>query len=261
MKCQKLLKIQSGCININFNSNCNFTSTLYDKNILISSKDKSNIIFDKKLPKNIVFNLITKAIKSNKKIPFTAINISMFLTYVLFMPSIKNVATVTNKVVSTVNNKPIFIKFLNCIFDFKENNKILGAVLFNTTSSIIFSYETCRFLYPKAYYHVKNLFRKNYGLSDRSFEFFDFIFHVFPFLYLIKTYNHWKSYSGKLSTVIISLFIHSIWIKAIPGKLNLNDIYMDGNGTILKEYDWKFLWFLAIFGHSYLYIYKYIKNM
>ena len=49
--------------------------------------------------------------------------------------------------------------------------------------------------------------------------------------------------------------IHSVWIRAIPGKLNLNEIYMDGNHSILKDRDWKFLWFLAIFGHIHLYIY------
>ena len=79
---------------------------------------------------------------------------------------------------------------------FREHAKTyyLGAVLFNTTSSIIFSYETCRFLYPKAYVHVKYLFNKNYGLSSKAFEFFDFIVHVFPFLYLIKIYKHWIKY-------------------------------------------------------------------
>ena len=197
-------------------------------------------------------NIMLKFKNINKKAPFTFINLSLFLTYILFMPGMKNVANVAQKV---VNNVPFKYSIIDILADFKENNKILGAVLFNTTSSIIFSYETCRFLYPRAYVHVKYLFNKNYGLSSKAFEFFDFIVHVFPFLYLIKTYKHWIKYSDKSYVVFISLFIHSMWIKIIPGKLNLNEIYMDNNQTILQENDWKLLWFLAIFGHTYLYSY------
>ena len=80
------------------------------------------------------------------------------------------------------------------------------------------------------------------------------------FLYLIKTYKHWIKYSDKSYVVFISLFIHSMWIKIIPGKLNLNKVYMDNNQTILQENDWKLLWFLAIFGHIFIFYLNIHKN-
>ena len=85
------------------------------------------------------------------------------------------------------------------LVNFKENNKLLGAILYNTTSSILLSYESCRVIYPKAAKHVKQILKKNYGLSDRSYNFFDFVVHIFPFIYLLKTF----------STEFDSLYIHS----------------------------------------------------
>jgi len=172
-------------------------------------------------------------------IPFTKINLSMFMTYIMILPTTGNLVQ--------YHGKTPMINFIN------ELNKLLGAITFNTSASIVLSYESVRLLYPRAYVHLKRKTMERHNISGPMFEFSDFVIHVFPLLYLINIRKHWFPYSQKIVSVMLSTFIHGMWVRYVPKDFNLNRIYLYGADNILSDNEWLSLWCLACVGHTMLY--------
>ena len=145
-------------------------------------------------------------------VPFTKINLFLFYTYALLAP---------------LNLKKQKLKGI----EVNSLHKILGAILYNTSSSIIFSYQSMRFLYPKqANYFIEEI-KKRYNISRFLFETIDFSIHTFPWLFLIAYKNHWIKSSKYSFVPTFSILLHLLWIKLVPKHYNLNRIYMFGNNA------------------------------
>jgi len=169
-------------------------------------------------------------------IPFTKINLTMFLTYV----SILSTEFFGGK--EMIELKKLY-----------RWNKVLGAVTFNTSLGIMSAWEPVRILYPKASQHLVNKVTKAYNISRPVFEFINFVTHIFPVIYLWIVRKHWMKYSKNPNTLLFSLFIHGLWVKLVPKHYNLNRIYMYSD-PILNDKEWLSLWVLSMWGHSFMFL-------
>ena len=172
--------------------------------------------------------------------PFTKINMTMFLTYVMIFPMAPSLGTALPV---SKSKRQLFCKLI------EEANCILGAITFNTSMAIVSSYESVRILYPPVSAYVKKSVMKNHNISGMVYEFIDFIAHIFPVLYLIKVRQHWGKYADNPLIPIISLAIHGLWVKLVPKHYNLSRVYMYGNTELMNDNQWLQLWLLAFFGH------------
>ena len=168
--------------------------------------------------------------------PFTKINLSMFMTYITILAG-------------RFHNKSPgpFMKYLFNI------NRVLGAVTFNTSMSIMLPWESTRLLYPVALNHYVTKVKERYNISRPVFEFLNFGAHIFPVIYLISVRKHWLLYSKDIRTIILSMLIQGTWIKLIPQHYNLNRVYMF-NTNVLEDSQWLRLWALAFIGHCSSYL-------
>jgi len=131
----------------------------------------------------------------------------------------------------------------------EETNRVLGAITFNTTMSIVSSYESVRLLHPEVAAYVKKGVIQRHNISGPVYEFIDFIAHIFPLLYLIKVRRHWGKYADNPIIPIVSLCIHGLWVKFVPKHYNLARVYIYGNKELMSDTQWLQLWLLAFFGH------------
>lgn len=184
-------------------------------------------------------------------VPFTKINLSMFMLYTTILG-----VRFSHITKSTVLDTKLTNLFLSKLFEF---NKYLGAITFNTSLGIAIPWESVRFIYPHASEYLINTTIKKYNISRRVFEFINFAIHIFPVLYLYTVRKHWIRCSKDIRTVWLSLLIHGLWVKFVPKGYNLNRVYMFGN-KILTDCEWKKLWILSLFGHMCAYCCINLKN-